>query len=288
MAEQQKIVIGVDSSVEATEALDWARRYAAPGDVLVPIHAWTPPYMGQPGYLIGVEPFMTEDFGQIAKEEFARLIARTSDERLSPVLREGRPGPSITAEGNDADLIVVGHRGDSQISLMLGSTANYVLHHARCPVVVVRGDRAEPPRRVLVGVDDHDIADGVDNESVRALRWAYQIHGLEEVRVLHGWSLQPMAWDLVGGVPLYPADLDAAAAELVQRVTEAAGTPPEGVKVVQLTVQHAGGRALVEGSRDVDLVVVGSRGRGGFAGLLLGSTSAEVAAHAHAPVAVIR
>jgi nucleotide-binding universal stress UspA family protein len=60
------------------------------------------------------------------------------------------------------------------------------------------------------------------------------------------------------------------------------------VKVVQLTVQHAGGRALVEGSRDVDLVVVGSRGRGGFAGLLLGSTSAEVAAHAHAPVAVIR
>jgi hypothetical protein len=108
------------------------------------------------------------------------------------VLREGRPGPSITAEGNDADLIVVGHRGDSQISLMLGSTANYVLHHARCPVVVVRGDRAEPPRRVLVGVDDHDIADGVDNESVRALRWAYQIHGLEEVRVLHGWSLQPI------------------------------------------------------------------------------------------------
>jgi nucleotide-binding universal stress UspA family protein len=48
------------------------------------------------------------------------------------------------------------------------------------------------------------------------------------------------------------------------------------------------GFALIEASRDVDMVVVGSRGRGGFKGLLLGSTSAEVASHSHAPVAVIR
>jgi nucleotide-binding universal stress UspA family protein len=172
--------------------------------------------------------------------------------------------------------------------MMLGSTANYVLHHAQRPVVVVRGDWDGPPRRVVVGVDDHDIGDGVDNESVRALRWAYRIPGVEEVRVLHGWSLQPLAWDLFGAVPLYAADLDAAAAKVVERVTEAAGAPPEGVTIVQQAVQNSGGRALVEASRNVDLVVVGSRGRGGFVGLLLGSTSAEVAAHAHAPVAIIR
>lgn len=288
MAEQQKIVVGLDGSAEAAEALVWARRFARPDDSLVAVHAWTAPFAGEPGYTFATDAFGIADFEHAAGAELDRLLDDAADERIVPALRHGRPGPSIVDEGSDADLIVVGHRGDRQISMMLGSTANYVLHHAERPVVVVRGDRTAPPRRVVVGVDDHDISEGVDNESVRALRWAYEIAGVEEVRVLHGWSVQPLAWDLMAAVPLYSADLDAAAAAVVGRVTERAGPPPEGVTVVERAVQNSGSRALIEASREADLVVVGSRGRGGFRGLLLGSTSATVAVHAHTPVAVVR
>jgi nucleotide-binding universal stress UspA family protein len=68
----------------------------------------------------------------------------------------------------------------------------------------------------------------------------------------------------------------------------AAGPAPDGVRIVPVVVRDAGGRALIKASEDADLVVVGSRGRGGFAELLLGSTTAEVAAHSRTTVVVVR
>jgi len=82
--------------------------------------------------------------------------------------------------------------------------------------------------------------------------------------------------------------MDKAADAVVDHVVEAAGPPPDGVEMTCEAVRGTPGFGLIEASRDADLVVVGSRGRGGFAGLLLGSTSAEVAAHCHVPVAIIR
>jgi nucleotide-binding universal stress UspA family protein len=286
----RKIVVGLDSSGEASEALAWARRYAGPGDYVVAVLAWLMPFGGQPGYLATetLGPFDPTEFEQIARDELGRLVGSIEDEHVAALTRQGRPGPTIVAEGSDADLVVVGHRGESQISMMLGSTANYVLHHAECPVVVVRGDRTEAPRRVVVGVDDHDIDRDQDNESVRALRWAYGLPDVEEIRVVHGWSLQPLAVGLFGGLPIHPGEMDAAASAVIERVTAAAGDPPSGVKVIEHVARDTGTRALLEAAKDADLVVVGSRGRGGFTGLLLGSTSAEVAAHCHVPVAVIR
>jgi len=216
------------------------------------------------------------------------LLAGSADDRITPMLKEGRPGESIVAEGADADLIVVGHRGTSRVSMMLGSTANYVLHHAAQPVVVVHGDGAVRTARVVVGVDDHDLAEGGENHSVRALRWAYGVPGVEQIDVIHAWSLQPTAYDFYGSVQLYEQDLEAATAGVVDRVVELAGLPSSGVELTRHVVRESAGRALIHASERADLVVVGSRGRGGFAGLLLGSTSAEVAAHSHAPVAVIR
>jgi nucleotide-binding universal stress UspA family protein len=289
----QKIVVGVDSSVEAAEALAWARRYAGPEDVIVAVHAWAPPHLGQSPYLTPVEPLRSEDLRGVAADALDRLLAPNHDERVHPMLSEGRPGPCILAEASDADLVVVGHRGESRMAMMLGSTANYVLHHADRPVVVTHGDRTDLPRRIVVGVDDRDldtrdIQKGADSRSVRALRWAYGLRHTEHVTAVHGWSLQPLAWDLFGSMPQHVTELEAAAAEVVDTVVEAAGPPPEGVCVERRAVQDIGSRALIDAAHDADLVVVGSRGRGGFAGLLLGSTSAEVAAHSHVPVAVVR
>lgn len=62
----------------------------------------------------------------------------------------------------------------------------------------------------------------------------------------------------------------------------------EGVEIEQRVVQGSAGGALVEAARDADLLVVGSRGHGGFVGLLLGSVSQQCVHHAPCPAVVVR
>ena len=195
-------------------------------------------------------------------------------------------------------MIVLGHSGNSRVAMMLGSTANYVLHHTTRPVVVVRGRIMEegtqvtPPRFVVVGVDDHDLdpddPDSRENPSVRAVRWAWGLPGIERVRVVHAWFLPSLAIGVHAEIAAQTDEMDAAAQARIDRVLAAAGPPPEGVELVSEPVRGTPGFALIEESRDADLVVLGSRGPGGFTELLLGSTTAEVAAHSHCPVGVVR
>lgn len=284
---RRSTVVGVDASPEADDALDWARSITGIDDRIVVVHAWELPLVTGYDMVVTVDPAEIE---QLSRQGLQELVDRVDDDRVVPVTRQGHAGRALVteAEETNADLIVVGHRGKGRMSMMLGSTANYVLHHTERPVVVIRGEHDTPPRRVVVGVDDHDLDDGHDNESVRALRWACSLPGVEEVRVVHSWFLPALAVGMFATVATELESMDAGATEIVERVMSAAGPPPDGVRMFGEAVRGTPGFALIEASRDADLVVVGSRGRGGFSGLLLGSTSAEVAAHSHAPVAVIR
>jgi nucleotide-binding universal stress UspA family protein len=285
----RRVVVGVDASEQADEAFTWARSVAGPDDQIRVVHAWELPLVTGYDMVVTVDPTEIE---QLAKQGLQEIVDKVDDERVIPVVRRGHAGRALVAEADEAEaeMIVVGHSGKSRVSMMLGSTANYVMHHTRRPVVVVRGEHLAPPKRVLVGVDDHDLADDGehDNESVRALRWAYSLPGVEEVRVVHAWFLPALAVGMFSTVAAEMESMDAGAEAVVERVMEAAGPPPDGVVVVGEAVRGTPGFALIEESATADLVVIGSRGRGGFTGLLLGSTSAEVASHSHAPVAVIR
>lgn len=289
---RRRIVVGVDASPEADDALEWARSVAGADDRIVVVHAWELPLVTGYDMVVTIDP---DEIEQLSEQGVRELLERVGDDRLTAVTRQGHAGRAIVSEAEevDADMIVVGHRGKGRIALMLGSTANYVLHHTERPVVIIRGEHVTPPVRVVVGVDDHDLPDGDvheghENESVRALRWAYSMPGAEEIRVVHSWFLPALAVGMFATVAAEIETMDAGAQEIVQRVMAAAGPPPDGVRVVGEAVRGTPGFALIEASRDADLVVIGSRGRGGFAELLLGSTSAEVASHSHAPVAVIR
>lgn len=285
-------VVGVDASPEADDALEWARHVTGDGDRIVVVHAWELPLVTGYDMVVTIDPAEIEE---LSEQGLRELVDRVDDDRLAPVTRQGHAGRALVTEADerDADLIVVGHRGKGRMSMMLGSTANYVLHHTERPVVVIRGEHVTPPKRIVVGVDDHDLSDdagpaGQENESVRALRWAYSMPGVEEVRVVHAWFLPALAVGMFATVAAELESMDAGAKEIVDRVMAAAGPAPDGVTVFGEAVRGTPGFALIEASREADLVVVGSRGRGGFAGLLLGSTSTEVASHSHAPVAVIR
>jgi nucleotide-binding universal stress UspA family protein len=146
--------------------------------------------------------------------------------------------------------------------------------------------------KIVAGVDDSETARA-------ALRWALEEAKLRAVPVvaLHAWEppivpLVPVA-DLAPAVP--PVDvvgldteLRAAAEAFVRRVVEEVAGSEPGVEVRAVAVEAAAPSALVAAAEPDDLLVVGSRGRGGFRGLLLGSVSQQVVGHARCPVVVHR
>ena len=146
---------------------------------------------------------------------------------------------------------------------------------------------------IIVGVDDSEL-------SKDALRWALEegrIHGSPVVAV-HAWEppIIPAGIEFApGGGAVPPADLpgliseaEKAAKEFVEgAVSEVAGERPE-VDVRAVAIEDAPAAALVEAAKGADLLVVGSRGLGGFKELLLGSVSHQVAQHAPCPVVIYR
>lgn len=279
------IVVGVDQSDTSRRALEWALDFAGPDDRVVAVHVWDLPVVVDYDITAVVD---AEEVGVAARSGLAGILGAIDDDRLHPLVRQGRAGEQLVqvAAEEGADLLVVGPAGHGRISMMLGSTASYLLHHAPIPVVVFRGEVVTLPRHIIVGVDDHRDAEG-DNESVAALRWAYTVRGAERIDVVHSWQLPPLVMGTFAiSIELEP--LEAAAFEVVSGVVEAAGPAPDGVEVHQMITRGAPGYALVDESQHADLVVVGSRGHGGFTGMLLGSTSATVATHGHAPVVVVR
>ena len=112
---------------------------------------------------------------------------RRGDARITGRLIAGNPGRALVDAGQELEWrrdVVVGHAGSSKASLLLGSTAQYVIHH-RAPVVLVRGHPRLPVRRVVVGVDQGGDDDEPDERSIVALRWALRLPGVERVEVSH-------------------------------------------------------------------------------------------------------
>lgn len=156
-----------------------------------------------------------------------------------------------------------------------------------------------------------EIVIGVDGSepSHRALRWALNEASLRDdvVVVVHAYERQRVRNPYATVYPYIPADTFRVATDyerrmqeeqdtharqqaegIIQRALDEAGWGVEGPVIKRLTVARDGAKTLVEMSAHADLLVVGSRGHGGFTGLLLGSVSQHCTHHAHCPVVVIR
>jgi len=145
------------------------------------------------------------------------------------------------------------------------------------------GEGADTPV-VVVGVDGSGHADAA---LAFALDEARLRHGM--LRVVHAWQYLPMVAEPMAALPATPFDELAAAARAVvdEAMVRVAGPGAVDVPVEVRIVEGPAGTALLDASAGADLLVVGSRGRGGFAGLLLGSVSQQVTHHAHCPVVVL-
>ena len=155
---------------------------------------------------------------------------------------------------------------------------------------------------IVIGVDGSE-------SSHRALRWALNEARLRDdvVLVTHAYEVPRVRNRYATAYPYVPADTFRVAADyerrmqeeqdtharqqaegIIQQALDEAGWSGDGPVVKRLTVARDPARTLVEMSEHADLLVVGSRGHGGFTGLLLGSVSQHCAHHAHCPVVVIR
>ena len=146
--------------------------------------------------------------------------------------------------------------------------------------------------KIVVGVDG-------SQGGRKALEWALEEARLHRalLHVVHAWMVPlidalPEPW-AVGSPPLGPADdevhehLEAAARSILDASLAEARSVDPGVEVRGELVEARPASALLAAAEDADLLVVGSRGRGGFAGLLLGSVSAQCVHHAPCPVVVV-
>jgi nucleotide-binding universal stress UspA family protein len=272
------IIVGIDGSAASEHALDWAdgeaRRRSTP---LHLVHGWT--------YAVGGHAAVAETLELLA-EASANLVDRTV--ALARAAAPGLdvdgiavplpPARALVDASTGAELVVVGSRGHGTLaSLALGSVADACIRHAAAPVAVIRPEAVEHGDRIVVGIDGSEPAR-------RAMQWAAREAALRHVplTVLHAWH------------PEYATDISAMAGALDESELE------QEAKVVLdeatadcgatdgLLVRDVAGNALVEASGSAALLVVGSRGRGGFAGLLLGSVSRRCAHHADCPLVVVR
>jgi nucleotide-binding universal stress UspA family protein len=278
------VVVGVDGSPASWRALRWATtRARRRGSRLLIVAAYRTPWLpagfaaeadSAAGELSRAEELVDE------MVEMARSAAPATV--VNGLAAWGSPVEVLAAAATDGSLIVVGNRGHGDVaSLLLGATSLQLATHADAPVVVVRGNADADAGPVIVGADgspggEPALGLAFDEAATRGCT-------LMAVRAFH--APEPHR--------SHPADLDGTrlrAAELAS-LRDSIGPWREKyphVAVQPLVVRGDVASVLVAMSSAAQLVVVGTRGHGGFAGLLLGSVGQKLLHHAHCPVLVAR
>ena len=287
---QQPILVGIDGSKSALEAVRWAATEAHRRRVglhLVEAFGWTPTPYSPEG---AVEPQLPEMLRQAGRDRVSAAAAVAAEiapqVAVTAEVLTGFPVPRLLTEATQAQLVVIGDRGLGGFTgLLAGSVAVAMAAHAACPVVVVRGTESGQPvptqGPVIVGIDGSPTSEA-------ALAFAYEqadarraplvaVHAWRDL-VLDPWMAPLIDWDLI----------EADEHRLLAERLSGWGAKYPDITVDRVVVKDRPAHALLERSAGAQLVVVGSHGRGGFTGMLMGSVSRTLVMHAACPVAVIR
>jgi len=273
------IVVGYDGSADSDRAVDWAVEAAQ--------------LRHCPIRLVAVleddaDPDWLPDRVEAARQLALAAISVGADPELPVTVMKPRseaPTHALLRLASDARLIVLGAHGHSVLDgALAGSVSQHLARHAECPVVVIRAAHDRAARRIVVGFDDSP-------GSQRALEFAFDLaqDTKAPLTVMHGWRINPPG--SVGlFMPMTPDIVDHAESERValrNAMREWCNKYPD-VDVELSAVPLHPVRLLTDASDHAAIVVVGSRGRSAFTGLLLGSVSQGVLHRARCTVVIAR
>lgn len=288
------VVVGVDTPETSGDAVAWGARAASlHGATLRMVHA-VEGVAGLPIGVVGAEDRATRallrdhtDALTVLDRAVAAVRAEFPDVAVEPIEVVGDNVKSLLAYQQDALLVVGTGRRSTLTERVLGSTSLGVAMHASCPVAVVPpGSRRDGDPLGVVGV----AVDGSADSALAARVACYEARARgARVTATNTWALE-----IVDGYVVTESD-----PEIFQTIQErqrgiveqALASARRDYADVEVQVEVVHGRAvttLLERSKDVDLLVMGSRGVGGFAGKLLGSVSQRVLRGAACPVIIVK
>ncbi|CAN5886140.1 universal stress protein TB31.7 [soil metagenome] len=283
------IVVGVDGSHTSKVALQWAARDAALRELpLVLVHV-LPSESARTWLAVPFPEDHRETMTRRSHEildEARDLVDRTTAGMIPVVVTEstecGAPTAALVAMSRDATMVVVGCRGVGKWGgRLLGSVSSALVHHAHCPVVICHdhGKDADPGSApVVVGIDGSAASElAVDVAVDEAV-----LRGVELV-VVHSWV--ETADELT---ELGPLERPLRSEHMIDTCLGNRQKRSPDLKIKKVLVRGDPARTLIETAESAQLLVVGSHGRGGFAGMVLGSVGAGVVQAAHIPVVVAR
>ncbi|QGH70639.1 universal stress protein [Pseudactinotalea sp. HY158] len=312
---QGKVVVGFDASDESRVALQWAIAVANRRQVpLLVVHATGLEDPGPTVYRAGVA-VMSQRRAQEIAEDGAAIARREATVEVEAAGVERGAVAALVDYSDGAELIVVGNRGRGRLrGALLGSVAFDVTTHARCPVAVVRGSLRPLPSAdipIVVGIDGSENGETALDEAARlaaatqsylriAVAWSTPgrnlwrssfTHHEDDAREGEGASDNP--WTNKAHAENEQADRPAtdvpeSASALAERAAEHVSSAHPGLRVELVVAEGRAEEVIVDAADGASLIVVGARGRGDFASLMLGSVSRDVIQHAECAVYVVR
>lgn len=294
------VVVGVDGSEQSLDALTWAAGEANRRDLdleLVMSYS-VPTFVAtamDAGYAALDDESLRAGAEQVLRDALATLEVRRAEgtaagellpaDRIRAYVETGDAAGALLEYAKNAELVVLGARGRGGFfGRLLGSVSSAVPPHAKCPTVIVpKGclEREDVEDVVVVGVD------GSERARIAMLDAAREAAARKcSLRVV--WALPPVT----GTQAWVPAAIDeeAVVKEMQEQMVAAAEWLRhhfESLDVDTMVVGGVAAQVLVKQSATARLVVTGTRGRGGFTGVLLGSTSQNVLHHSKSPVLVV-
>ncbi|AMU66328.1 universal stress protein [Mycobacteroides abscessus] len=280
------VAVGVNGTPSSDAAIRWATQEAAMrNEALTLISVFGMQHVHTHDEELREEIYQwRERQAEILLEKALQLAQAVPDAqakvRTRTHIEYGHPVPGLIEASKNMRMLVVGSRGLHQLDrVFLGSVSTGVLHHARGPVAVIRDgydvDRGAP---VVLGVDGSPAS-----EAAIAIAFDEASQREAPLIAIHAWGVRSFF-----GPDVDPDALEGEAKEiLAERLAGWQERYPD-VHVVRRVVGELPDQHLIEASTRAQLVVLGSHGRGGFTGMMLGSVSSAVVHGIDAPAIVVR